>query len=122
MYEGRDRMVHLLCTGRRISYRVLKRQAQMQQYECTQVPQWRAKIMQARERGHAGAELLEDTAMSALTAYDEVLDFIAATNPNKVLAFRPSEATTQRVSELIYGRRPLIFRPRRKLSWITTCG
>jgi hypothetical protein len=39
--------------------------------------------------------------MSALKAYDEVIDFIAATNPDKVLAFRPSEATMQRVSELI---------------------
>jgi hypothetical protein len=40
--------------------------------------------------------------MSALKAYDEVIDFIAATNPDKVLAFRPSEATMQRVSDLIY--------------------
>ena len=40
--------------------------------------------------------------MSALKAYDEVIDFIAATSPAKVLAFRPSEATTQRVSDLIY--------------------
>ena len=40
--------------------------------------------------------------MSALKAYDEVIDFIAATNPGKVLAFRPSEATKQRVSDLIY--------------------
>jgi hypothetical protein len=39
--------------------------------------------------------------MSALKAYDEVIDFIAATSPAKVLAFRPSEATTQRVSDLI---------------------
>ena len=37
--------------------------------------------------------------MSALKASDEVIDFIAATNPDKVLAFRPSEATTQRVSD-----------------------
>ena len=40
--------------------------------------------------------------MSALKAYDEVIDFIAVTNPDKVLAFHPSEATMQRVSELIY--------------------
>ena len=40
--------------------------------------------------------------MSALKAYDEVIDFIAATNPDKVLAFHPSEATTQRVADLIY--------------------
>ena len=30
--------------------------------------------------------------MGALKAYDEVIDFIAATNPDKVLAFHPSEA------------------------------
>jgi hypothetical protein len=40
--------------------------------------------------------------MSALKAYDEVIDFIAATNPDKVLAFRPSEVTTPRASKLIY--------------------
>jgi hypothetical protein len=39
--------------------------------------------------------------MSTLKAYDEVIDFIAATNPSKVLAFRPSEATRQRVADLI---------------------
>ena len=39
--------------------------------------------------------------MSALKAYDEVIDFIAATNPSKVLAFHPSEATRQRVADLI---------------------
>lgn len=34
-------------------------------------------------------------------ASEEVADFIALTNPAKVLAFRPSEETTQRVSDLI---------------------
>jgi hypothetical protein len=34
-------------------------------------------------------------------ASEEVADFIAATNPAKVLAFRPSEETKQRVSDLI---------------------
>lgn len=34
-------------------------------------------------------------------ASEEVADFIAATNPAKVLAFRPSEETVQRVSDLI---------------------
>ncbi len=57
--------------------------------------------MQVRERGLAEAWSLEDTALSALKAYDEVIDFITAINPDKVLAFRPSEATTQRVFELI---------------------
>ncbi|MBM3224894.1 MAG: hypothetical protein FJZ47_13975 [Candidatus Tectomicrobia bacterium] len=39
--------------------------------------------------------------MSALKAYDEVIEFIAAIDPDKVLAFRPSEATRQRVADLI---------------------
>lgn len=35
-------------------------------------------------------------------ASEEVASFIAATDPAKVLAFRPSAETTERVSELIY--------------------
>jgi hypothetical protein len=38
-------MVPLVHTRRRISYRALKRQFQMQQYECERVAQWRDKIM-----------------------------------------------------------------------------
>jgi hypothetical protein len=34
-------------------------------------------------------------------ASEEVANFIAMTNPAKVLAFRPSEETKQRVSDLI---------------------
>lgn len=34
-------------------------------------------------------------------ASEEVADFIALTNPAKVLAFRPSEETRRRVSDLI---------------------
>lgn len=34
-------------------------------------------------------------------AAEEVANFIAMTNPAKVLAFRPSEETKQRVSDLI---------------------
>ncbi|MDQ3063493.1 MAG: hypothetical protein M3R14_11645 [Acidobacteriota bacterium] len=34
-------------------------------------------------------------------ASEEVASFIVLTNPAKVLAFRPSEETTQRVSDLI---------------------
>ncbi len=34
-------------------------------------------------------------------ASEEVADFIAMTNPAKVLAFRPSEETRKRVSDLI---------------------
>ena len=37
-----------------------------------------------------------------LRAYEEVIDFIAAgTTPDNVVAFRPSEATKQRVADLI---------------------
>jgi hypothetical protein len=39
--------------------------------------------------------------MNALKAYEEVADFIAAANPGKVLAFRPSEEAKRRVSALI---------------------
>jgi hypothetical protein len=40
--------------------------------------------------------------VSVTRAYEEVIDFIAAgTSPDRVAAFRPSEATTQRVLELV---------------------
>ena len=40
--------------------------------------------------------------MSVPRAYEEGVDFIAAgTSPDKVAAFRPSEATKQRVEELV---------------------
>jgi len=39
--------------------------------------------------------------MQALKAYEEVAELIASVNPAKVLAFRPSEETKKRVSELI---------------------
>lgn len=39
--------------------------------------------------------------MEALKAYEEVAELIASVNPAKVLAFRPSEESRQRVSELI---------------------
>ena len=34
-------------------------------------------------------------------AYEEVIDFIAAESPDKVVAFRPSEASRARVAELV---------------------
>jgi hypothetical protein len=36
-----------------------------------------------------------------MNAYDEVVDFIASRNPREVIAFKPSEATKQRVWDLI---------------------
>ncbi len=40
--------------------------------------------------------------MSLMRAYEEVVDFIAAgPSSSKVVAFRPSEATRQRVAELV---------------------
>ncbi|HMS39045.1 MAG TPA: hypothetical protein PKE69_02380 [Pyrinomonadaceae bacterium] len=41
------------------------------------------------------------SAIQNYQAYQEVVDFIASSNPAKVLAFKPSEAAKQRVSELI---------------------
>ena len=52
--------------------------------------------------------------MSALKASDAVIDFIAATSPAKVLAFHPSEATTQRVSDLIYREKTTVLAPEEK--------
>lgn len=43
-------------------------------------------------------------AMNALRAYDEIIEFIAEANPSKVLAFHPSEATEERVSDLVYRK------------------
>lgn len=39
--------------------------------------------------------------MQALKAYEEIAEFIASVNPARVLAFRPSEETQKRVSDLI---------------------
>lgn len=52
--------------------------------------------------------------MSTQKAYEEVIDFIADTNPAKVLAFRPSEATKQRVSDLIYREKTTGLSPEEK--------
>ena len=60
--------------------------------------------------------------MSALKAYDAVIDFIAATNPDKVLAFRPSEATTPGVSDLIYREKATGLAAEEKAELVTTCG
>lgn len=44
--------------------------------------------------------------MSALKAYEEVVEFIAAgSSPQNVVAFRPSEETKQRVFDLIERER-----------------
>ena len=44
--------------------------------------------------------------MSALKAYEEVVEFIAAgTSPQNVVAFRPSEETKRRVFDLIERER-----------------
>lgn len=41
--------------------------------------------------------------MSAMRAYEEVIEFIAAgTSPQNVIAFRPSEGVKERVADLIY--------------------
>ncbi len=39
--------------------------------------------------------------MKVTRAYEEVVDFIAAENPSKVIAFRPSASAKARVAELI---------------------
>ena len=40
--------------------------------------------------------------MSTVKAYEEVIDFIAAgTTPQNVIAFRPSQASQQRITDLL---------------------
>ena len=39
--------------------------------------------------------------MKVTRAYEEVVDFIAAESPSKVIAFRPSESSKARVAELV---------------------
>jgi hypothetical protein len=52
--------------------------------------------------------------MSALKAYDEVIDFIAATNPEKVLAFPLSEVAMQHLADLTYLERITGLSPEKK--------
>jgi hypothetical protein len=40
-------------------------------------------------------------ALQSYKAYQEVVDFIASSNPAKVLVFKPSDEAKQRVSDLI---------------------
>lgn len=45
-------------------------------------------------------------AMNTAKAYEEIVDFIAAgTTPQNVIAFRPSEAARERVSDLLERKR-----------------
>lgn len=39
--------------------------------------------------------------MKVTRAYEEVVDFIAAESPSKVIAFRPSESSRARVADLV---------------------
>ena len=53
--------------------------------------------------------------MIAATAYDEVIDFIASgTNPEKVIAFRVSQLTQKRVSELLFKEKLTELSPTEK--------
>nr|WP_290222883.1 hypothetical protein [Trichocoleus desertorum] len=50
--------------------------------------------------------------MTLLRAYEEVIDFIAAgTTPDNVVSFRPSEATKQRVVDLIRRKKTTELAP-----------
>ncbi len=40
--------------------------------------------------------------MQAATVYDEMVDFIASISPQKVIAFKPSATTQQRLEDLLY--------------------
>ena len=43
--------------------------------------------------------------MKVTRAYEEVVDFIAAESPSKVIAFRPSESSKARVADLVARER-----------------
>ncbi len=53
--------------------------------------------------------------MKAIRAYEEIVDFIASgTSPDDVIDFQPSEATTQRVAELIHREKTTGLSPEEK--------
>jgi len=41
-------------------------------------------------------------------AYDEVIEFIAASSPQNVIAFRPSEEAKDRVADSFFERKPAL--------------
>jgi hypothetical protein len=61
--------------------------------------------------------------MSNVKAYEEVVDFIAAgTTPQNVIAFRPSEAAQERVTDLLSRERKARYRPKKNLNLTVTCS
>jgi len=51
-------------------------------------------------------------ATKTVQAYEEVIEFIAAgTSPGEIIAFQPSEATKQRVADLIYREKTTGLNP-----------
>ena len=53
--------------------------------------------------------------MNSIKAYEEVVDFIAAgTTPQNVIAFRPSEAAQERVTDLLSREKESSLTPKEK--------
>ncbi len=53
--------------------------------------------------------------MDTVKAYEEVIEFIASgTNPDSVVAFRPSDSVKERVAELIYREKTSALSGREK--------
>ncbi len=53
--------------------------------------------------------------MSAMRAYEEIVDFIAAgTTPDGVIAYQPSKAAKMRVADLIYQEKTVGLSPEEK--------
>jgi hypothetical protein len=48
---------------------------------------------------------MRDRKMKIPEAYEEIVDFIAAESPSRVIAFRPSESTRARVADLLARER-----------------
>ncbi len=53
--------------------------------------------------------------------YDEVIEFIASSSPQNVIAFRPSEEAKARVAELIFREKTDGLLAEENLNSIITC-
>lgn len=68
---------------------------------CAEADRWAerkglSEILRDRQNGYIG------TGMTTNRSYDEIIDFLAAgTTPDSLLAFRPSQRTTERVQDLV---------------------
>lgn len=53
--------------------------------------------------------------------YDEVIEFIASSSPQNVIAFAASEEAKNRIADLIFGKRRRVYRMTKKPNLISAC-